>query len=229
MAYLKVQSKNVTKGAGSSYTASYASTPTVNNLLVIAVSSSGPNAPVTSITDNQSGNTYTQVGSTSADAGGNNIQIFYCIVVGASGTFTLTINFAGVAVGSTAAIFEYSGNATSGVLDQTDIGTGTSTTPASTSITPSVANCLVFSAMDDAASDGTTIDPGTNFTIQEKQLTSSTLERIGTEDWIQTTATATTGPFIIGSSVGWCTKVASFKPLVTATVLPRKALIGVGR
>ena len=232
MAFAKIQSKPVT-GAGPSFNASYASTPSVNNLLVIAVSSSGPNSPATSITDNQSGNTYTQVGTAATSAGGDSIQIFFCIVAGASGTFTITVNFGGAAVGATAAIFEYSGGATSSIQDQTNIGTGSSNTPASTSITPSANNYLVFAACVDANGDGTSITAGTGFTIQETQLTSSTHERIGTEHEIQTTATARTGAFSLGGSANWAAKVVSFKVLATGgfgtVVQGYKNLLGVGQ
>ncbi len=227
MAFSLLQSTQQTGGGATTTVKAYGSNVTANSLLICDVSSGGPNSPASGVTDSQ-GNSWTQVGTASTGGLGDSIQMFYAIA-GSSGANTVTVTFPGVAQGDTIAIFEYSGNATSSVLDQNNVGTGSSTTPASTSITPSANNYLVHSAEADPALDGTTITAGTNFTIRQTQLTSSTLERIGTEDWIQTTATATTGPFTLGASAQWAAKVASFKVLATTTVMPRKALLGVGQ
>lgn len=214
MAYALLQSRQQTGGGALTTVRAYASNVTANNLLICAVSSGGPNSQATGITDSQA-NTWSQVGTASISALGDAIQIFYTIA-GSSAANTVTVTFPGVAQGDTMTIFEYSGNATSSVLDQINVGQGVSSTPASASITPGQANCLVFAAEVDGAIDGTTITAGTNYTIRQTQLTSSVLERIGTEDWIQTTATATTGNFTLGTSATWATKVAAFKPLVVA-------------
>lgn len=214
MAFSRVQSKTVTKASGASFDSTFNSTPAAGNLIIVAVSSAGLNAVATGVTDNQTGNTYIQVGSAVADASGNNIQIFFAQNVASTGTFTITTTFGGATVGATASIFEYSGAATVGALLANTTGTGTSTTPASASLTPGENNCLVIAALADSAGDGTTITAGTNFTLEESQLTSSTLQRIGVEDWIQTSASASTGDFTLGSSVAWATKQAIFRPAI---------------
>lgn len=231
MAYAKVQATSGSHVSGNAFvTVSFGSLPTVGHLVIVAISSSGPNAVATSVTDNQTGNTYTQVGTSQATPStGDNIQIFYTVVVGATGTFTVTANFGGTSVGTTMAIHEFSGNATSGSLAvQTASANGTSTAPAVASTTPTNANSLAFSAEVDANGDGTTITAGTSFTIDITQLITSTNERIGTEHWIQTTATATTGAFTLGGSAQWAAKMAIFAPSGTVATPKRLALLGVG-
>jgi hypothetical protein len=216
MAFTRVQAPKVAEGSGASWNISYNSLPGIGNLIIIAITASfaGGSGPCSSISDNQTGNTYTEVpptGGAGPDAN-DSVQIFYCVVVGSSGTFTVTAHFPGVSEGSTMAIHEYSGNAVS-PFDKTANNTGSSAAPAlGSNITPNNANSLVFSAEVDGNADATSITAGTNFTIQATQLTSSTLERIGTEHWIQTAATATTAGFSLGGSAPWALMVAVFKP-----------------
>jgi hypothetical protein len=228
MAYSLLQETIQTGGGSTTTVKAYGSNVAANTLLICEVSSSGPSSPASGVTDTKL-NSWSQAGAASVSALGDTVQIFYAVSNGA-GANTVTVTFPDVNQGDTMTISEYSGNATSSPLDQTDVGQGVSATPASTSITPSVANCLIISVESDSAVNGTTITAGTNFGIRQTQLTSSTLERIGTEDWIQTTATATTGSFTLGISSTWATKVASFKPLAAAVTgtNARKALLGVG-
>lgn len=228
MAYSLLQSVQQTGGGATTTVKAYGSNVTANTLLLCSVTSSGPSSPASGVTDSKL-NTWAQVGTASVSALGDTAQLFYAVSNGA-GANTVTTTFPGASQGDTIAIFEYSGNATSSVLDQNNVGQGVSSAPASASITPSVNNCLIFVVESDSAIDGTTYTAGTNFGIRQTQTTSSTLERLGTEDWIQTTATATTGPLTLGISSTWATKVASFKPLAVAATLQGStlALLGVG-
>jgi len=227
MALAWVQSRQQTGGGTTTTVRAYASNVGANNLLTCAISSGGPSAPASGVTDSQ-GNTWTQAGTATQASGGDYIQIFYAIA-GSSAADTVTVTFPGSSQGDTITIHEFSGNATSSVLDNTTAAIGTSTTPASGALTPSVNGCLLFVAEVDPAADGTTYTAGTDFTIDQTQLTSSTLQRIGTEYYIQPTAASHNGNFTIGASAAWACKLAIFKPLATTVVLPRKALLGVGR
>ena len=117
-----VQSHAQTGTIGStSWTYSYASTPSVGNALVVLYTGEcNPSYP-TGITDNQSGNTYSALLNTTFTGSGATVSAWWCpSLASASGTFTLTITTVGTANGNPQyAFLEVSG--LNGSIDQSAI------------------------------------------------------------------------------------------------------------
>jgi hypothetical protein len=220
MAWSLVQSRQQTGGGTTSTARAFASNVVAGNILIAAISAGGlvGSVPVSSVTDSQ-GNTWNQVGTATQAPAGDYIQIFYAIA-GSSAANTVTANFPGSSQGDTLTIFEFSGNGTTlaSLLNTSSSNSGTSNAPAAGAVTPSADGCLFFAAEVDSANDAVTITAGTDFTIQQTQLTSSTLERIGTESYAQPTAVSHNGNFTLGSSVSWACKLAVFNPPITAVI-----------
>lgn len=117
----------------------FSGTPSVGNAVIVTIGCFGSSAgsSITSVTDNQTGNTYSQrvVGSNALHT---NSFVYSCdSLVGASGTFTVTVNFASSNFGTAAAI-EVSGLLAS-PFDQTGTNSSTSSQGGGT-ITASGAN-----------------------------------------------------------------------------------------
>lgn len=148
---------------------------------------------------------------------------FYTVTAGSVTAVTWDNGTSGAAI--TLHVQEFSGNATTGVLDQTQAysngGTDTDI-EASASITPSGANYLVVSGAITAGLGGENIAAGTNYTFLDFQ---SPADDSSSEYWIQTTATATAGDFTITgghTAAGWLVGMCSFvvgsgAPVVTTT------------
>ncbi len=102
--------------------------PTVGNVVVIAVTSAHATAPV--ITDNQTNNTYQQIGSGSTTSTGPNIFLYYGVVNTSAGTFTITVTGLNATVGDSADIFAMEVSGLSNVNASTITGSGTTFTPA---------------------------------------------------------------------------------------------------
>lgn len=211
------QNRTLTSGTATS-SVSFSATPTPGNLIIVVteMGSPGLNA-ISSVADNQTGNTYTQVGTTRFTAGNNCLQLWYAQNVNATGTFTVTATPSTTTSSREITILEYSGAAISGVFDQAASTTGNSTTPSGGSITPTKANSLVIGAFTDDGTTGTTIAQGTGYTLRNSDTDGTTDIRNGVEDLIQTTAAAATGSFTIGSAFAWAAIVASFNVATTFT------------
>src|SRR5579872_2986885 len=114
MAWTLVQSnkKSDTTGGANTATITLASTPTANNLLIAAITVSGGQKPTAA--DTQS-NSWSTLCSTSYGLGPTvSLVYLYCIAKGGGGAYTLT--WTGTAY-AYMLIGEWSGNATTGVLD----------------------------------------------------------------------------------------------------------------
>jgi hypothetical protein len=214
MSIALVQHRNVDAASGASASLAYTSNPAVNNLLVVAVRT-GLGTSLTSLTIADTiGNTWTQAAQVTV-LGDFVLAVWYAVNKSTAAN-TVTIS---VAPNTTIrlAIYEYSGTATSSPLDTQNSGSNSSgsNTPASTSITPAGNNELIFAAS--CVNTGKTFTAGTNFTLED-QVPIGTAGKLGVEDWIQTTATATTGPFTLSASDVWGAIVAAFKPAGAAGV-----------
>lgn len=190
--------------AVASQTLAYVSNVAVNSLLVTVVRGA---STLTGITTTDSiGNTWTK-GTFQAVSGAASLQISWAInTTAGANTVTITPNASSAL---RIAIYEYSGVATSSPLDaENNNTTGTSTTPAAGSITPAAANELVIGAV--CVSLTRTFTAGTNFTLED-QVPAAPNTKLGVEDWIQTTATATTAPQTLSASDTWLAAIAVFK------------------
>ena len=194
-------------GSVTSQALAYASNVVANNLLICAVRAGGVSENTITVTDSI-GNTWTGLTEQFVTDPGT-LRIVYAINT-TSAANTVTVH---IVSSSTIrmAILEYSGTATSSVLDaENNAANGTGTALAANSITPAQNNSLVIGAW---AIGGTrTFTAGTNFTMEEQVPSGATLGKLGVEDWIQTTATATTAPMTIGGTEVWEEAIAVFKP-----------------
>jgi hypothetical protein len=201
--------------AASSTTLAYGSNPAANNLLIVVVRGG---SAITSITITDSiGNTWTNC-TFHAVGGVAALQITYAVnSTNAADTVTVTPS---ASTTMRLAIYEYSGTATTSPLDlELNTNTNSSTTPAVTSQTPSANNELVFGAAATSNAAAEVWTAGTNFTLEDTVGANLTL---GTEDWVQTTATATTANFTISASDSWLAAIAIFKPASGGGATPLK-------
>lgn len=206
MAIVKVQSTS-SNGGTPGQTLSFASTPTPGNLVIVVVTRHG--ATVTTPTDNQTGNTYTLIGSiqtTNSNGLTDFMGVYYAKNINSTGTFSIT------GTSPSMAIFEYSGCDTTAPLDKSAQATGTGTTPTTGSVTPSVNGCLLFVSEVDLNTNNTVNTAGTDFTMQEHLDDNATHERLQTEHYIQPTAAAHVGNMTIDLSCDWAITMGVFKP-----------------
>jgi hypothetical protein len=198
--------QHTTKDAASaaSTTLAYGSNPAANHLLITVVRGADTLTGIT--TTDTIGNTWTK-GTFHAVASICSLQISWAInSTTAADTVTITPN-ANSAM--RVAIYEYSGAATSSPLDaENNTQTGTGTALASTSITPAAGNELVFGVGATGNNHAETWTAGANFTVEDTVGANLIL---ATEDWIQTTATATTAPLTASVSDTWLAAIAVFK------------------
>ncbi len=214
MAIALVQHTNINGASAASQALAYVSNVAVNNLLVVVARCGGTPTSIT-VTDSR-GNTWTNC-TFHAVVGIGGLQISYAVSKD-SGPCTVTVTPSATNT-NRIAIYEYSGAAASAPLDaENNTQTGTSTTPAANSITPAADNELVFGAV----ANGNNITPqaftaGTNFT-EEDQVGASPKFTLGIEDWIQTTATATTAPQTMTTSDSWMAAIAVFKAATSGAI-----------
>jgi hypothetical protein len=202
--------------AVTSTTLAYASNVTAGDLLICVVRGGTPLTSIT-ITDSQ-GNTWTNCTFQNVNGAGS-LQISFAVANATGGnTVTITPN---ASTTLRIAILEYSGTDTSSPLDaENNSSTGTSTAPAASSITPAAANELVIGAV--AVGNAENFSPGASFTLEE-QVPTGASGKMAVEDWIQTTATATTAPQTINVSDTWLAAIAVFKPAGSAAIPPVSA------
>ena len=137
LAVVQSASNNTEFSAATTLTCSLTSLPSVGNA-VIAIFTTRGAAVVSSMADNQSGNTYAKVVAAASSAGSaGDAEIWWLSsVVGASGTFTVTVT-ASASEPLTLTLIEVSGlNA----IDQTGSALYTGTNLASATVTGSAAN-----------------------------------------------------------------------------------------
>lgn len=128
--------------------------------IVVTISSSGSNnllvvsnwvatgISFVSLTDNL-GSSYTS-SSVTTSGGGGNVSIVQSYAVVASGVTSVTVTFStNVGGAGTAGVIvdEFSGNATSSVVDVSSTGSGTGTSLAASTFTPSVSGRLIVATM----------------------------------------------------------------------------------
>lgn len=136
------------------------SSVTAGHLLMVALMLDGQTvAETTTMTDNKGGNTWTRL-STNFQSGIGQVDIWACVVTNGGASMTVT---AGGLGNTTAALIieEWSGNASSSILDQqtSTNGSGTSVSVGPTSATTH-ANDLIWVAVGVAATGAATVGSG---------------------------------------------------------------------
>lgn len=217
MAVTIVQSKAGTGSGAATHTAAFTSATTTGNTIVVGIvcgiRTGGSNTLTTSSVSDGGTNTYTRwVASSESHGAGTHYsaslsEFWYCEnITGHAATVTITVTPSATTDGAIC-IYELSAS----THDQASVGTGTSAAASSSSLTPSAAGAAVLASAfsdDGFGSGGPTA--GTNFTIDLKSGFSN--EDCGTEHWLQTTATATTGPMTLPTSGTWVASQAIFVP-----------------
>lgn len=205
-------SQRLTGSAGNfaSTTQAFNAAVTVNNLMVCGGNIwKSPAITDLVITDTRS-STWTVI----LGASGNEFVPFIAYaLVPSSGTVTLTIDPTGGNNYGTWSCNEFSGNATSSVLDvDGGASTGTSTTP-SDSITTGTANALIIGLVGNKTNSSVFLTEGSGYTLIGKTESASWAAHL-LEYKIGTSATSYTADATMSSSVAWIMQTVSFEEAV---------------
>jgi hypothetical protein len=204
-----VQSKKGFTTGADTFALSFDSTPTVNNLILCAVSAYNGVTTCT-VSDNQ-GNTWAQSAERLSGGTGERSSLHYAVAATSSGTFTITVNPSGASSDITIVIAEFSGMATSSVLGNVNNNGGTSTTPSSGSATTTVASELVVGALSHTGSDRTITEDGGWTLIQEDEGGSSHMP-ISMIYQEPAAGTYNAGWTLGTGAVEWMAVISCFKP-----------------
>lgn len=194
MAISYVKTTGVFRIGGSlSTSGSFSTLPAVGNTVVVLVSRSGSAGATISVSDNQ-GNSYTKAVESPNVSTCNTSSIWYANVGTSSGTFTVTATNSGSAGSSyiSAVALEYSGLASSSLVDQTASNSGTGVgTLSSGSITTTNANDLLIGVCcSDKSSNQTWTDPGAPWTQRFLESSGANYEMgIGNDRIVSVTGT----------------------------------------
>lgn len=188
MALARVQGWLGTTGATFPTTltsAASGSSVTATNLLLVGLLLDGQTvAETTTMTDNKGGNTWARL-STAFQSGVGQVDIWGCVVTNGGASMTVT---AGGLGNTTAALIieEWSGAATSSILDQQTSGTGTGVTanPGTTATTTN-ANDLIWMAVGNSTTGAATVGSGFSNLTGEVSNPSKL--------WVQSKTVAATG------------------------------------
>lgn len=217
------QSAKDTDRSNPDVAASFGTTPTVNNLIVVCV---GADKDLTSgshtVTDNQ-GNTYTKqvsrYGSGSTQPTG--AAIWTAVAATSSGTFTVTANHGGAGGRISVGIMEISGehatsyvNATQSGLDQS--GAESSPMALDAVITTTVADCLIIAnGSIDNGSPGVGMSADTDYTFNTDagySVSSGTDWNHGVVYRSAATATGYTANIILSDTAYWAETAIAIAP-----------------
>jgi hypothetical protein len=182
-------------GAGSSpYSIPFGSNNTLGNLLVYTQRN---NTDVASAISDTLTNTWIQT---------SNIRIWYVKNCKAGANTLSVTNGSGHLQAS---VVEYSGCDTVNPLDQitSSDATGSGTTAASPSITPTKSGCLIISTGSNSTTNTPSITAGSGYMLRSTSSSNSCIE-----DQVQSVAAPITGTLTYSGSVNWIQGVASFLP-----------------
>lgn len=225
MAIARLASQDAT-GTGSNVTtvsAVYAATPTANNLLIAVYGDS----------DGNNGGPVTITGWTSAistqGSSGTDAWIFFKVATGAEST-TVTATNANTPFTSNIAIFEYSGLATSSVLDKTAVGSsgiGATSTPTGTTATTTLANELLIAGVVVSGVAATGPSWSNSFTVRAT-TTNATGPLFTSDRIVSATGAYTTTVTYTGSGTGGAGVIATFKAAAISTKVSSLSILGAG-
>lgn len=212
MSWSLIQSNLGRATAANNASATFPSTTTEGNLIIVSVTTHNSGSVNIQVTDSN-GDTYVQAGATVTDtnnASHNHKAIFYLKNCPSVASLQITATDTN-GDSATVAIYEYAGADPENPLDITDSAIGSSATPTSNSFTPTQNNSLIFVGEFDEQTGANTA--GTNYTLRQHQDDNSTYEKHQDEDRILTTAAATTATMNIsgGTSTTWIILVAVFR------------------
>lgn len=214
MAWSVVQSKRGQLSASTAaVSVSFDSLPTVGNLVVCCVGMYRSDAGSFTYSDNQSGNTWAEARAQNNNTDSIRATIAYALVVGSSGTFTVTVDAStGTDSYKTVALVELSGNASSSVLGNVGGGSGNSGTASTGAVSTTVDGEIVIACMTHAGSNRT-ITEGGGFTLILEHEDGTTDMPISAT--YQTGATGSYTATWTFTSTGWVAAAACFKPAAT--------------
>ncbi len=192
--------------------ATFDSSVTTGNIVVVGLTTWNSSIPSNAITDNK-GNTYVKI--TEAQNGQDRVAIFYAKNVTGESSFTVTSS---VSTDATISIHEYSGVSITSPLDTSAGLTGTSATVRSGNITTGLAGELYVGVAWSNGHDNTWTAMG-GYTKREEETNNSTKERHASEDQIIFVATTTQGLFSTSASEPYAMVVASFYPATTSSAV----------
>jgi hypothetical protein len=209
-------------GTTNSITITLGSTPVNGNtLILVSGTSAGSHAVISSIV--QTGATWVKAVNKSVTL---DCEIWYASNVSSAGT-SIVVHYSATGLFGSAAAAEYSGLATSSVLDQTATNNGSSASPSTgTTATTTEASELWVGALASTAASAVTFSSPTNgFTIEAQHTHGSGgYVSIGLLDKIvSTTGTASTGATASASGT-YSAAIATFKTPSTSTVTFRRSL-----
>lgn len=201
IACVQTASKLITASSG---TIAFPSNIAAHNLIVVVVKSAGGD---TSLPSDTLGNIYLSNSSlVNLLKGSNRLSIYYA-EDSKAGANTVTVSTTGASA-IRVAIFEYSGLATAGALDQAAGATGSSTTPASPTVTTTAAPELVVGGLETASAG--TIVSGTGYSLEQCRESCSS-GSLGTEDQILSGNASLAATWTIGGSLAWASMIATFR------------------
>lgn len=218
MAYALVQAKVINGASGA-----FDSSVSAGNLVIVAMAEYvGHTASVT----DSGGNTYAEDISAANATLSSSRATLYSSVIASGGTLTVTANSPGAYI--RLVLMEFSGNASSSVLDGTGSASGDpSATPTTGSVTVSQADSLVVACFTHGSTTKT-LDPGAGYTMAGENE-SDALQPIHAEYDLDAD-TSQTASGTIGASVFSSIVAASYKPAAGGGVgfKSRLSLMGAG-
>jgi murein DD-endopeptidase MepM/ murein hydrolase activator NlpD/methionine-rich copper-binding protein CopC len=214
--------------SGTTNAATFGSDVTTGNLVVVAIVfwNNLNNLSISSVVDNK-GNSYQLAACdpTTTNGAVEPMCVYYAENVTGGSSFTVTATTDNSAL-ITIAIHEYSGMATSSVLDKTAHtnagGSANTSGNSGNTATTTQANELIFGAFTHL-SGNTTATAGTNFTIRQNTDDNTSTEAMYTEDRTVNATAAYNATITFAGSVDWRAIVATFKGSASAAETPTNA------
>lgn len=200
-----VQHRGLDAGITNSSSLAFTRTNTAGNFIVVAIRT-GHSSRNLSVTDS-AGNNYRQAVQLDNTFDGMAVALYYAENI-AGGSNTVTVSKPQPDGGLRFAIFEYSGVALTGSLDQTSEGQGSSATPDSGAITPASDGELVIGAV--ATANGETFTGGTGFAINET-VPEAPDTMLMVEGRTQAARSSVSAGATLSASDDWAAVVATFR------------------
>lgn len=223
-AFVQAGHTNLTHFSANPLTATFPGNVTAGNLIVVWVTWTMSTGKPTSVVDAE-GNSYTEIPNTNAiDVPMNQqINMYYkenISCTGGCGTNTVTVNTIGGSTWGALTIAEFSGVATSGALDKSNSQVlGSSTTPASPSVTPATNGQLILGAVFGDNNASATI------TLSDTLVhNSGVTDGCAMQYKVQGTAAAVTSNFTFSPADNSIVAIVTFKAPSAATPIRHRVI-----
>lgn len=211
--------------SSASDTLAYGSNVTSGSLLVLSARVGGnPTGRTTTVSDSL-GQTWSLAQKLEDSVAGESTYIYY-FMNSAAGANTVTLAISTTATSMRWAVHEYSGAATTNVVDKISTNTGTTDNPAGTAVTTTADGEMIFGAVTNNAV--TTYTAGTGYTLAT-QVPAAPNTRHASEHQLG----AVTGTYTVvftgtSGAATWQVVTATFKVAGGAAAVPTRSLLGVG-